>query len=221
MDGGTADSDNWYLTPEHIVDVVRRLSFLESKKSDLLEMWLCVRFWESNGAQGGDLTDDAVSLKIEHCRKFADEFFGVDLDPEHRWFMPFKFKEGDSSSLWRLARGGNQWPAQSFWQRFKEINETKPSGKLFLFEHGTGVVAIKTRRGTDGRDAFREYVLRDSRLNVLDLAEWYSRTRAWPAPPSDEVVVRRFIDAVRILPDEHDLFDEQSNRLLTAAEAMQ
>ena len=226
-DDGTND---FFLTSQQVIEVAGRLaSLVPEQNSDVLEQWLCVRYFETaarnsrKGRKGSKKSalPQQIVLKIASCREFADAFFGLELDEQHPFFVVFK--ANNAGRRWPRSRGGNGWPGQSFWQRFWELTDAKPAHSLFKYQRSSGQVKIGTKRGPAGVKAFKEAVLSwkdgEALLSVSDLAEWFTRREAWPEPPDDVEVVARLIENIWIEDDEHELFDPESQALLTAAKA--
>jgi hypothetical protein len=216
-----------FLTAEHLIGVANRLSNLPLSNSDCLEQWLCVRYWETSAAKADPDSQGAsrvqlpenVELRIASCIEFADALFGMPLDDSHPYFVVFKANA--AKRRWPVSKAGNMWPAQSFWQRFKELDDNKAAHPLFHYSKGRGYVAIGTKRGEDGIQAFTNAILASptgtNLLNVLDLAEWMARNTSWDAAPGDAEVVARFIGRIWLDDEEDVLFDEESRALLAAA----
>lgn len=219
MSNLAADAEPVYLSSADVIEVARRLSeVLPPSRSDRLEEWLCVRYHETAAARGAgspsQLPAGRVELRIASCIKFADVYFGMSLDPTHPYFLVFK---AGTSRAWPTKNGTNSWPSQSFWQRFKELGPTKRGHSLFDYEHGTGYLRIGTRKEVE---PFIDVVLdsaQETRLNVLDLAQWFSRVKAWAHPPTDTDVVAHFLRHIWITDAEGVYFDEPSTELLLAA----
>lgn len=219
MSDFTADADSVYLSSANVIEVAGRLSdVLPPSRSDRLEEWLCVRYHETRAARSAGspsrLPPGRVELRIASCIEFADAYFGMSLDPTHPYFLVFK---AGTSRAWPTKNGGNSWPSQSFWQRFKELGPTKRGHRLFDYEHAIGYLRIGTRKEVE---PFIDVVLggpEEAKLSVLDLAQWFGRTKAWPHPPSDEDVVAHFLGHIWVTEDERVYFDEPSNELLVAA----
>lgn len=228
--GGDEANGPFYLRSEHLIDVATRLSdLLPVENTDSLEQWLCVRFFETADASDGTddcemqkVLPDQITLRTTSCVEFAEAFFGLPLDEDHRHFLVFRATRASARrTLWPLSKGSNQWPIQSFWQRFKELQEGKPAHQLFRYSKSQGRIEISTKRGTEGVDRFREVILTpDVRLNILDLAEWLGRREAWSWSPSDQDVVGRFLSRIWIEQAEHDLFDAPSQELLNNVKAV-
>jgi len=221
----------FYLTPQHIIEVVQRLGgLLAAENSVRLGLWLCVRYFETGEAitpepQGTEMKrilPPEVVLTTVSCNEFGDVFFGLVLDDVHKHFNVFNATSTSASQVrWPISRGGNKWPVQSFWQRFKELAPHKDAHKLFDYSHAQRKVTIATKRGTEALGAFTDTVLSSEgkgvRLNVLDLAEWLARGDAWPQVPRDAEVVARFLQRIWIEDSEHPLFDSESQNLLIEA----
>jgi hypothetical protein len=221
-----------YLSSAHLIEVAGRIArLLPDANSDRLEQWLCVRYFETVDATKSEAPSNTktldlpqqVVLKIASCDQFAEAFFAFDrgLDETHPYFIVFKAM--NSKRRWpKSIKGGNGWPAQSFWQRFAELDSRKPANRLFQYTKGLREITIATNRGASGAAAFSETILTSQKygtrvLNVLDLAEWLLRRDAWQRIPEDSDVVGKFLQAIWIEDAEHVLFDAESQDLLTKA----
>lgn len=214
-----SDAEALYLSSADVIEVAARLSaMLPPSRSDRLEEWLCVRYHETAAARSAgspsQLPDGRVELRIASCIEFADAYFGMLLDPTHPYFLVFK---AGTPRAWPTKHGSNNWPSQSFWQRFKELGPTKRGHRLFDYEHATGFVRISTRKEVE---PFTDIVLggaEEEKISVLDLAQWFARAKGWTHPPSDVEVVGHFLQHIWITDAEGTYFDAPSNELLLAA----
>ena len=225
----------FFLTLGHLVGVVNRLShLLTDYESDGLEMWLLVRYCETEEGKVGRGIEPTswpaagFALTTDYCRDFADIFFGMPLKDSRKMFLVFK-ASSPGRQRWPKFKDGNGWPVQSFWQRFhRELTvapnkKSKKNRELFEFdpleEREQGKRTICTRRGTDGVQTFARVVLGEGKksLNILDLAEWLARTESWDHVPDDVEVVSLFLRRIWIEEHEDVLFDEESRALLSAA----